>query len=244
MLRSICIVVACAICVGCGARQSTPNAVGPNGVFKNAGLHEVTQREYYVDPPDELIFHCPDIRELDNVHVIVRPDGKVSLELIGEVKVSGKTPQEIAELTKKLLAPFYIKPEIRMDVISNSKFFYTFGWGTTQGRHQYVGQPTVINALSMVGFNQDGWPQQIRLSRPGRNGEPNATVVIDFTKIEEYGDMTQNYLIEEGDIIDIPYAPLSAWNFTLQRLLGPLTGTMQLVSTPVGVVSTARGAGL
>src|SRR6185437_12964476 len=90
--------------LGCGARQSTPNAEGPRGVFRNAGLHDVTQREYRVDPPDEIIIRAPDIKEIDGTHQVVRPDGKISLELVGEVLVAGKTPSEISEDLKKLVS--------------------------------------------------------------------------------------------------------------------------------------------
>lgn len=244
-MRTIPLLALLAVMAGCGSRESTPNAVGPHGVFHNAGLHDVTQREYRVDPPDEILVHAPDIKELDGQRQIVRPDGKISLELVGEVLVAGKTPSEIAEDLKVLVSRVYVKPEIRLDVLANSKFYYVFGFGTGgQGKHPYLGRVTVINALASAGYTIDAWPQQIRLSRPGRQGEPNATVVVDFTKMVEYGDLTQNYLVEDGDIIDVPYNPLSAWNFALQKLLGPITGTANLVTTPVGIVSTARGTGL
>src|SRR5437870_7325094 len=109
MLRATLILTLVALGAGC-SRESTPNAVGPHGVFRNAGEHEVTQREYRVDPPDEIILHAPDIKEIDNQRLVVRPDGKISLDLVGEVLVAGKTPVEIADELKRLIAPFYVKP--------------------------------------------------------------------------------------------------------------------------------------
>jgi polysaccharide export outer membrane protein len=231
--------IACAL-LGCG-RLSTPNAEGPRGVFRSAGLHEVTQREYRVDPLDEIILHAQDIKELDGQHQIIRPDGRVSFDLVGDVLVAGKTPSEIADELNKLTSKMYVKPDIRLDVIANSKFYYVFGNGAgTQGKFAYTGRVTVISALATAGYTIDGWPEQIRISRPGRHGEPNATVVVDFTKMVEFGDLTQNYLVEEGDIISVPYNPLSAYNYAVQRILGPLTSTASLAATPVGTISTAR----
>lgn len=231
--------VAC-LAFGCGARQSTPNAEGPRGVFRHAGLHEVSAREYRVDPPDEIVIRAPDIKELDGQRQVVRPDGRISLDLVGEVFVAGKTPSEIAADLKRLAEQAYVKPEVRLDVVANSKFYYVFGFATSQGKYAYTGRVTVISALAEAGFTADAWPQQIRLSRPNRSGEPNATAVIDFTKMISHGDLTQNYLLEEGDIIEVPYSPLAAWNQSLSRLLGPFSATASLVSTPVGVVSSAE----
>jgi len=98
---------------------------------------------------------------------------------------------------------------------------------------------TVVSALATAGFTPDGWPQQIRLSRPGRNGEPDADSSDRFYEIAEFGDLTQNYLVEDGDIIQVPYNPLSAWNYTLQRLSARWRNRLACVDA-VGVVSSAR----
>jgi polysaccharide export outer membrane protein len=227
---------------GCAARQSTPNADGPYGVFQNAGLHGVTRREYRVDPPDEIVVKAPDIKELDGQRQVVRPDGKISLDLVGEVLVAGRTPVEIAEDLTRLASRVYVKPEVRVEVVANSKFFYVFGYGAgRQGKLPYTGRVTVVSAIADAGFSVDAWPEQVRLSRPGRNGEPNATAVIDFTKVTSYGDMNQNYLVEDGDVIEIPYSPLAAFNFNINRLLGPFTGSVSLVTAPVTAASSVQG---
>jgi len=227
--------------VGCGARQSTPNAEGPYGVFRNAGVHGVTQREYRIDPPDDIVIKAPDIKELDGQKQTVRPDGKISLELVGEVSVAGKTPVEVAEELKRLASKFYVMPQVRVEVVANSKFYYVFGFGSRgANKFPYTGRVTVVSAIADAGFSVEAWPQQIRLSRPGRDGEPNATAVIDFTKIASTGDMRQNYLVEDGDIIEIPFSPLAAWNVSLQQLLGPFTGSVSLVSSPFTAAQSVR----
>src|SRR4051794_12946548 len=119
-MKSVVILLFTAALVsGCGARQSTPNAEGPRGVFRNAGIHEVTRREYYIDPPDEIVIKAPDIKELDGQRQVVRPDGKISLELVGEVFVAGRTPVEVADELKDLAARVYVKPAIRVEVVAN-----------------------------------------------------------------------------------------------------------------------------
>jgi polysaccharide export outer membrane protein len=239
---TLLLVVGTLACLGgCGARQSTPNAEGPYGVFRNAGIHGVTQREYRIDPPDDIIIKAPDIKEIDGQKQTVRPDGKISLELIGEVLVAGKTPIEVADELQRLAAKYYVQPQVRVEVVANSKFYYVFGFGSKgTGKFPYTGRVTVVSAIADAGYSFEAWPQQIRLSRPGRDGEPNATAVVDFTKIASTGDMKQNYLVEDGDIIEIPYSPLAFWNVSIQQLLGPFTGSVSLVTSPANAAQSVR----
>lgn len=226
-------VVLAALTLGCeSAKQSTANAEGENGLFHQASAHQLASREYRVDPPDEIVIKAPKIAELDGVRQKVRPDGKISLNMVGEVYVVGMTPSEIAALIKKLVTKFYEEPEIKIEVIANSKFYYVFGQGVArQGRYPYTGQDTVVRALADAGFAETAWPQQVRVSRPAKeNGAERGTAVVDFKHIYQTGDLSQNYLLEEGDIIEIPYSPLSAWDAKTRKVLGPLTGTAGAVS--------------
>ena len=220
--------------LGCeSAKQSTPNAEGENGMFHKANTHQLSAREYRVDPPDEIVIKAPKITELDGVRQKVRPDGKISLNMVGEVYVVGMTPSEISELLKKMVTKYFEQPEIKVEVIANSKFYYVFGQGVArQGRYAYTGQDTVITALAEAGLSETGWPEQVRVSRPAKEGTPQerATAVVDFKHIFQTGDLSQNYLLEEGDIIEIPYSPLSAWDAKTRKVLGPLTGTAGAVS--------------
>src|SRR3954471_7915719 len=102
---------------GCeSAVKSTPNAEGDNGLFHKATTHQLSSREYRVDPPDEIVIKAPKISELDGVRQKVRPDGKISLNMVGEVYVVGMTPSEISELLKKMVTKYFKQPEIKVEV--------------------------------------------------------------------------------------------------------------------------------
>jgi len=128
----------------------------------------------------------------------------------------------------------------------SSKRAQIFGKGVQrQGAYAYTGRDTVVWAMAQAGFNQGAWPQQVRVSRP-RKGEiqDNATAVVDFKHIFQTGDLSQNYLLEEGDIIEIPPSPLAAWDMKTRRILGPLTGTAGAVTAGAQVAQpTGRTTG-
>src|SRR5450432_744144 len=88
-----CALVFSPFLTGCTATvHDTPNA---SAVFKQASSHDSSVGQYVIDPPDEIILRAPAIKELDGNKHTVRPDGKISFNLIGEVKVAGLTPSQV-----------------------------------------------------------------------------------------------------------------------------------------------------
>ena len=226
-------IAAASFFMGCTDKlKSTTNAEGDQGVFKRADMHESSQIEYVIDPPDEIQIKAPNIKEIDGSKQVVRSDGKISLNLLNEVKVSGLTPAQVQKALVELAAKYYSNPDIKVEVVANSKFYTIFGRGqTTGGKKPYTGNDTIIKALAESGMNENAWPQQIWLTRPGRNGEKPAVAVVDFVKIQQTGDLTQNYVLHENDIITIPDSPLSSFNFKATQVLGPISGATQVGGT-------------
>src|SRR5258705_2444017 len=188
-----------ALLLGCeSARQSTPNAEGENGLFHKATPHQLASREYRVDPPDEIVIKAPNIKELDGARQKVRHDGKISLNLVGDVYVVGMTPGEINALLKKMVSKYYeADPDVKVEVVANSKFYYVFGQGVgRQGQFAYTGRDTVVTALANAGLGDAAWPQHVRVSRPAKEGATErATALVAFKHIFQTGDLSQNYLL-------------------------------------------------
>ena len=58
---------------------------------------DVTAEKYILQPPDEVEVHCARIPELNLQRMRIRPDGKLSFEILGEFQAAGKTPEEVAD---------------------------------------------------------------------------------------------------------------------------------------------------
>jgi polysaccharide export outer membrane protein len=216
--------------VGCTqARQSDPGAAA---LFKQSSVIDVSAREYRVAPPDKLLIRAPGIKELDFTTAI-RPDGKIQLNLVGEVYVAGKTPEEIGRLLTAAAAKYYNGATIQVEVAEfNSKFYTVFGTAVRNGgRKPFTGRDTVIAALASAGFNEDAWPQQVHISRPSKDGQIRATAIVDMKSMYTTGDTTQNYLLEEGDIIYVPDSPLNAFAKNARKILTPVSGFVGTTQT-------------
>jgi polysaccharide export outer membrane protein len=220
------------------ARQSDLTAEGPQGVFRPATEMDVSAKEYRVAPPDKLAIRATTIPELKEFVTQIRPDGKISLNLLGETYVANKTPEEISKELTQAATKYYNNPDIRVEVSEYaSKFYKIFGTAVRDaGNKPYTGRDTVISALAAAGFTDDAWPQQVSVSRPGKNGQPRSTAIVDIKHMYMTGDMRQNYILEEDDIIFVPDSPLASWRKTTMNIAGPL-------GTGAGAVGAVQSVG-
>jgi protein involved in polysaccharide export with SLBB domain len=225
--------------VGCQqARQSDLQAEGPQGLFRPATEKEVSATEYRVAPPDKLAIRAPGIKELDNLTTTIRPDGKIAVNLLGEISVAGKTPEELGKMLTAQANKYYNNADIRVEVAEFlSKHYNVVAPNVRdQGKKNFTGRDTVISALAAAGFTDDSWPQQVSLSRPAKGDQPRATAIIDFKHMAMTGDMRQNYLLEENDIIYVPNSPLTQLRINTNNIFGPL-------GTGAGTVGAVQGVG-
>ncbi|MHB8418009.1 MAG: polysaccharide biosynthesis/export family protein [Myxococcales bacterium] len=92
----------------------------------------------------------------------VRPDGRISLPLLGEVQAAGLTAGQLEKDISARLVPFVDKPAVAVIVREiNSQRFYVVGQVTHPGAFALRGQVTVLQALAQAGglaefANQNG----------------------------------------------------------------------------------------
>lgn len=193
--------------------QATQTPAAPTGSrlispdFKDAelsaagGLARAAQETYRIGPGDVLAVAVWDNRDLDQ-RVFVRPDGKISLPLLGEVKAGGLT---VAELTEKLVERYgkTVKgAQVMVDVqdIRSRPAFFLGGVGRP-GPLQLTQDLTLLQAISVAGGLL---PTADLESASILRGE--RFIPVDFVKLIQKGDNTQNIKLEPGDTIVVPVA--------------------------------------
>ena len=104
-----------------------------------------------LEPGDEVELKFYYTPELD-VTQVVRPDGKIALQLIGEINAQGKTPAELRDELLKLYLPHLKKPEIAVIVRSLlNRRVYVGGQVITPGAIEIPGEIDVLEAIMQVG---------------------------------------------------------------------------------------------
>ena len=195
-----------------------------------------------LDPPDEITLRAPKIRNSTTRHG--RPaQWKDPLPLLGEVSITGLTPDEAAAYVQQLASKYYIKPDIHMEVVAQSKFYYIFGIGANKtGKQAYNGRVTVVSALAEAGFNLTSWPEQVHISRPRRRPETPMQPWWSIYQGMDYGNLSQNYLLEEETLSICRLAtPLAAWSIATSQLLAPILNTTALVTVGGQIVKPGSG---
>jgi polysaccharide export outer membrane protein len=129
--------------------------------------------------------------------VVVRPDGRISVSLIGEIDVSGKTPEDLRKILTEEYSKVLNDPVItvRMSSIRSSKYYVTGNVFKT-GMYPLVVPTTVLEALTLAGgFQEFANKKKVVILRQGKQHYFNYNDVIKGKKLE------QNLTLENGDFI-------------------------------------------
>jgi len=157
------------------------------------------------DVIDVVVWRNPDLTRED---VVIRPDGKVSLPLIGDVKADGLTAEELAKRITERYKEFKENPAVSVSVKAvNSYNIYVLGEVVHPGKYPLKAYATVLQAISMAGgFSQFASENSIqvvrRVRKEGRTQEIRIPVQYDSllsTKGAEY-----NFILRPGDTIVVP----------------------------------------
>jgi len=133
--------------------------------------------------------------------VDVRPDGMISLPLIGEVKADGSTVEELRKTLTAKLSEFLTEPEIDIQVTKiNSKKYLILGEGANRPGTFPLTEPiTVMEALTSAGgFRDFANPRKIYIMRGSQRFNFNYKDVSKGKHLEE------DIQIQNGDRIFIP----------------------------------------
>lgn len=131
--------------------------------------------------------------------VRVRPDGKITLPLVGDVQASGLTPTELQKKAIEAFSQVLNSPQVIVSVISvQSKKYYVSGMVDRSGPFPLVTPTTVLEAISLCGLREWAKKGGIVIMRGKERLKFNYKQVIKGSHLE------QNILLLDGDHIYVP----------------------------------------
>ncbi len=203
------------------------------GAFVTEPRPLVTSTDYVLAPPDVILISSKRAREINGHTETIRPDGKITLPLLGSVFVAGRTAEQVSAELSVMAREYYEDAEVSLRVIGfNSKKIYVFGEVGGPGPYSYNGANTVLRTLAQAQPTRLADPKTIHVLRPSPDGEMRRKMTIDLNKMVKEGDTTLDAVLEEGDIIYVPPNPLAAVGLALQQVLLPITPAAAVVRNP------------
>jgi len=161
--------------------------------------------EYRIGPEDVLEIMVWKNSDLTRT-VTVRPDGKVSLPLIGDVQASGLTPDQLKAVVTKRMKEYISAPEVSVLVSNiNSYFYYILGEVIKPGKYPLKERTTVLQAISMAGgFTPFASKNGISLFRKDPLTYNDVKYRIRYDDIISSTDPKKNLVIQSGDTLVVP----------------------------------------
>ena len=148
--------------------------------------------------------------------IVVRPDGKISLPLVGELVVAGKTPVQASTMITEALTVYLKQPVVTVTVTGfaprASPRVMVLGWVRNPGPYDIFTGARVIDAIVLAGWTADRAAlDAVGVIRRSRDGQLNVTRVNLDRIMEGKGDPKQNVLLENSDIVYVPQSNRVEW---------------------------------
>ncbi|MGH9381484.1 MAG: polysaccharide biosynthesis/export family protein [Thermoanaerobaculia bacterium] len=166
--------------------------------------------EYVIQDGDVLavkFFFNPELNE----EVTVRPDGRISLQLVPEMLAAGRTPSDLTRSLETLYARELDSPEISVIVRSfSAQRVYVDGEVNRGGELDLVNGLTVLGAIaSAQGMTDRAYKEQVVLIRRGEDGRPMASEL----NVEQMRKgRAPDPLLMPYDVVFVPMTKISIWN--------------------------------
>jgi polysaccharide export outer membrane protein len=168
----------------------------PSRDVKVPGAAPVDARTYVIGPEDVIFVRVWRDNDVSG-QFLVRPDGRISVPLIGDVTASERTPEQLEKDIAERLSKFIRDPQVNVGILAvGSKKYFILGEVNKPGAFPLVVPTNVLEALvNAGGFRDFANTSKITILRGSKHFTFNYKQVTRGKKPE------QNLLLEPGDKI-------------------------------------------
>ena len=141
--------------------------------------------------------------------MVIRPDGMISMPLIGEVKAAGSPSDILAKRIAERLTEYMSSPTVSVQVKEvNSYFIYVMGEVAKPGKYPLKSYATVLQGVSLAGgftpFASKNKMQVVRNVDDANGGKQEFRIPAGFSNLTSGTGPVGNFVLRSGDTIVVP----------------------------------------
>jgi polysaccharide biosynthesis/export protein len=183
----------------------------PTAQAKNADSKASPSDTKQITPPSDFIIGESDALNVNvwkepeiSQSVVVRPDGKISLPLIGEVLVSGLTPVQAQSLIANKLQSILTNPQVTVTVTEiRSRVVFVTGEVLKPGAYPLLVPTSVLQSITNAGgLGQFANRKGIFVLRTADGKQQK--IPFNYSQVIKGAKPEQNILLHPGDTVVVP----------------------------------------
>jgi polysaccharide export outer membrane protein len=180
---------------------SRPDPVAPIPIGTSGSSGASTASDYRLSTGDKLRVEVYKDQQLSQ-SLQIRPDGKITLPLVGDVTAAGRTSIELRDAIAGVLKDYITNPVVTVMVVETTpQVVYVMGEVTKPGTLSIVnGHMTILQALAMAGgFTDFANRKDIRILRKGSSGMQ--TLKFNYKDAMDDGNRHEPLALLPGDTV-------------------------------------------
>lgn len=156
-------------------------------------------KDYIIGGGDTLTISVWGSPDLSIENTTVRPDGKVSIPALGEIKADGYTALELKNILEKEMTRIVKAPIVTVIVTNMTNYkVFVFGRGGSAGEYPLQRETTLLEFLSRLGSLENADLQRAYMVRNKK------IIKKGFSDLYEKGDLSKDIELERDDKLFIP----------------------------------------
>ncbi len=205
-MKRVCAMLAGALLILGGglAVSADPGAPG-SGAPSGEKSSLIVTADYIIGPEDVLEITVWRNADLSKT-VAVRPDGRVSLPLVGDVTAVGRTAAQLSEDISGRLKEYKENPQVSIVVKEvNSYTVFVLGEVSKPGKYPLKSKTTLLQAITIAGgFTPVAARNKLVVFRFNDGGDKDVKIKASYDDIVLRDSSGQNVVLKPGDTIVVP----------------------------------------
>jgi polysaccharide biosynthesis/export protein len=187
---------------------------------------------YRIQSGDELQISFYLNPEFDEPSVIVRPDGKIALRFIGDIRAAGQTPLGLALALDEAYSSELRRPGATVIVKNSpSRVVYVAGQVTKPGEVPLVPHMTVMDAIAASGgLTDEAGIKKVIVARKDGCGNLDERI-IDLDSLLKGKDKAEDVALAPADLVVVPRSTIANLDLVVKQYIKDMLPVQPYIST-------------